>query len=66
MSVVTNIEIERLIGFRTLEKECGLEDYTLLFQIPSGEWACVADRQILQNIARAILKLTSDPEPKSS
>ena len=65
MSVVTNTEIERLTGFQILEKECDLEDYTVVFRIPSGEWACVADHRILQQLAHAILNRFPAPEENS-
>jgi hypothetical protein len=67
MSVLTNIEIERLTGFQILETEDGLENYTLIFRIQSGdEWACVADRQILQKLAGAILRRATDSESENS
>ncbi len=64
MSFVTNTEIDRLVRFQILPPTEDRSDlYTLIFETRSGDdWACVADRQILQKLSAIIQKRTADPE----
>ena len=56
MSIPQHTELERLEGYKLLPTPEGFDAYGLVLRVQSGEWACVAGREILLKLAASIQK----------
>lgn len=64
-SQLDNTAPRRLTGFQILEPENNLDIYTLILQTEEGEWIYVADRQMIQSIARLACARVENPVQKN-
>jgi hypothetical protein len=54
--------LERLKGYALLETPEGVDAYTLILRVESGEFACVADHQSLWKLAASIQQYVVPPQ----
>lgn len=59
MSQQTHTTLERLTGCTTYPSSVGA--YAIVLKVPSGEFACVADRQMIRGLIRSLEKLIAEP-----
>jgi len=56
MSFESSTEIGRVVRFQILPPSEGNDLCTLIFETTTGDWACVADRPLLQKLTATIQK----------
>lgn len=59
MSKQTHATLERLTGCETCDSSG--DAYTIILKVSSGEFCCVADRQMILGLIRSLRKLIAQP-----